>query len=586
MLRPRHVFVVFGLCLVVVTVPMAWISATALRLEAADAESRRQAALEENIRLALWRMDSSLASILALENGRPYSAYQAFYPVDRAYSESLNEFGFGEVLVPSPLLTDVSKYVLLHFQYDSKGGITSPQVPNPRVRAAALARYTTADRVATAVRRLRELGRRLDRGAVAVALGRMEMEPAEQSEGAAATANPVQTSLSRSSDSRGSIERQARSRNMQVIAQSQSPMNRLVPLPLEMRGTVLAPIWSGDALLLARRVSVAGSLRVQGCWLDWPAMKTAMLSEIADLLPAADLQPLASDESDDAARVLAALPVRLVPGQLPPGRGDAWSPIGVTLMLAWAAMLLAVVAVAALLFGTVTLSERRAAFVSAVTHELRTPLTTLRLYTELLDEGRVADEAKRRRYIHTLRGEADRLTHLVENVLSYARLERGNAVSNAEPVRVRNLLDRVSERFANRAVEARMTWKMQIDPDAADALLRVDAAAVERILVNLVENACKYAATAKDKGITLHVSADARSVVLRVRDRGPGIAPAEARRLFRPFHRSARKPANASAGVGLGLALSRRLARNMGGDLRLDASADAGACFVLTLPTV
>ena len=71
-----------------------------------------------------------------------------------------------------------------------------------------------------------------------------------------------------------------------------------------------------------------------------------------------------------------------------------------------------------------SLSERRGAFVSAVTHELRTPLTTLRMYTEMLADGMVPDEPRRRSYLQTLRAEADRLGHLVENVLAYSRLER------------------------------------------------------------------------------------------------------------------------------------------------------------------
>ncbi len=73
------------------------------------------------------------------------------------------------------------------------------------------------------------------------------------------------------------------------------------------------------------------------------------------------------------------------------------------------------------------LSERRRIFVSAVTHELRTPLTTFRLYTDMLADGMVSGEEKRRSYLERLRGEAQRLSHLVENVLFYARLESGRA---------------------------------------------------------------------------------------------------------------------------------------------------------------
>ena len=81
-------------------------------------------------------------------------------------------------------------------------------------------------------------------------------------------------------------------------------------------------------------------------------------------------------------------------------------------------------AVGFLLMGAISLSQRRAAFISSVTHELRTPLTTFRMYTEMLVEGMASDPAKQSQYHRTLYRESDRLVHLVENVLSYARLVR------------------------------------------------------------------------------------------------------------------------------------------------------------------
>src|SRR5439155_15089133 len=130
-------------------------------------------------------------------------------------------------------------------------------------------------------------------------------------------------------------------------------------------------------------------------------------------------------------------PVKLNPGEtIPLDAAEGLTPVRVSLSIAWLCALLAAGAVAALLLGAVRLSERRGAFVSAVTHELRTPLTTFRMYAEMLAGGMVPDEARRRHYLETLRIEADRLSHLVENVLSYARLERGVSRSRLEPVGV------------------------------------------------------------------------------------------------------------------------------------------------------
>jgi signal transduction histidine kinase len=276
----------------------------------------------------------------------------------------------------------------------------------------------------------------------------------------------------------------------------------------------------------------------------------------------------------------------LIPGLIPADPADGGlSPIKLSLLVAWGAMAVAGVAAAILLRGVVALSERRAAFVSAVTHELRTPLTTFRIYAEMLGEGMVREESDRRHYLDTLRVEADRLTHLVANVLAYARLERGRPGGRIESMTVERLLEVASERLAGRAARAQLRLSVELRDDVLNRGVRADPAAVEQILFNLVDNACKYAASATDR--TLHLSADAENgrVLIRLRDHGDGIDTADQRRLFQPFHKSARDAANSAPGVGLGLALSQRLARDMGGDLCYEGGDSDGACFVLTLPS-
>ena len=114
--------------------------------------------------------------------------------------------------------------------------------------------------------------------------------------------------------------------------------------------------------------------------------------------------------------------------------------------------------------------------------------------------------------------------------------------------------------------------------------VRADTSAVERILFNLVDNACKYACSSSDKRIHLVIDRDGRFARLRVWDHGPGVSSEQIPSLFRPFSKSAHAAAHSAPGVGLGLALSRRLASRMGGELALDRSFRRGACFVLTLP--
>ena len=348
-------------------------------------------------------------------------------------------------------------------------------------------------------------------------------------------------------------------------------------------------VWLGKNLILTREAFVDGVRMVQGVWLDWPELHAAWLREITDLFPDAKLEPAANTNAgtrptDDPLR-FAALPVRLVPGviQLPPL--PFWTPLRRSLAIALACVLLAAAAVGLVLHGTVALSERRADFVSAVTHELRTPLTTFRLYSEMLADGMVTDETQRKAYLDTLTGEAGRLSHLVENVLAYARLERGSGKARAENVTIGELLDRILPRLKQRADDCGMEVRVHATEMDRKTQLHIDAAAVEQILFNLVDNACKYAGPRAAEPV-IHVEADTsgKFAMLRVRDHGGGISRSERRRIFHPFHKSADQAAHSAPGVGLGLALCQRLATALGGAITLDAAHKDGACFVLRLP--
>ena len=606
MRRPLRIWLDFAACVALVLGAMGWLSFEVLQLEAEEAEARRAAALEENVRLALWRMESALSPIVAAESARPYGAYSGFHAPERAYTPDLVEKPAGDVLMPSPLLEGAPQFVLVHFQFDSKGDLSSPQVPTAKMRDLAVRGYATPEGIDLYKARLGELSGALQYGALIARLpaGReyldydqLQRVPVAQQEAGqryvmdneaaqlALNANEWQwrqssnifnqsaaTEESQKIGSKGNWRRGAR--------RSQA----LIWRPPPVKEGLMSPLWVGERLILARLVTVGGSESLQGCLLDWPAMRVWLLSQIKDLLPAARLKPVPCRSLEDAARGLAAIPVRLVPGYVHAAGGGSLTPMMVSLMIAWSCVIIAAIAVRALLVGTVALSERRAAFVSAVTHELRTPLTAFRMYTEMLAEGMVPTEEKRAEYIGILRTEADRLGHLVENVLSYSRLEGGRGESRMEPIALGEIVSRCSERLSQRAGQAGM--ELVVEPGgAADLVARADTGAVEQVLFNLVDNACKYAATAEDRRIHLSCGVEGGRPVLAVSDHGPGVSPSEARKVFRPFSKSAKDAANSAPGVGLGLSLSRSLAREMGGDLKIESTRGGGARFDLYLPT-
>ena len=596
MKRPLYTIIAFILCLAVVLAGMSWVTWTALRLEREQAEAQRQAALEENVRLALWRMDSALVPLIARESARPYFAYQSAGQDGNA-ANALERINAPGTSFPTGSLEELPPRILLHFQFEPNDIVTSPQVSKEVAQLSDMLNSTgkgqQMDQAVVNTRRLGKLKGLTSQKRLLEKLPQKTDPNIIYSEGKATFVEPSpptaqqqmempqKSSLGHRQITRGVNEAQQRAWTLDVAQSSNVFSNAAVFM--EARMTAMHPLWVDSNFLLARRVTVAEKTVVQGCWLDWPEIKQWLLGNIHDLLPEADLVPITDPEREDESRMLVALPLRLIPGAIPMPVSTGRSPIAVSLIIAWACVLLSAAAVAILLWGTVLLSERRGAFVSAVTHELRTPLTTFRMYTELLSEGMVAEE-KRKKYLGTLRTEADRLGHLVENVLSYARLERTRTRRELETVALGAIVERAKERLAARAEQAGMALVVE-DGDAwHTAEVRVDLSALEQILFNLVDNACKYASSTEDKRIHIEASNTEDRAVIRIRDHGPGILPGDAKRLFRPFCKSAKDAANSAPGVGLGLALSRRLARRMGGDLRIGETPGNGAVFEVTLP--
>jgi len=575
----------FAGCAALLLAAMGWITWTTLDLERAREETRREAEREETVRLALWRIDSVLAPLIAAESGRPYSSYSAFYsPGDFLVCEPKSTPP-PEVLVASPLLTDMPPYVRLHFQYREDGVLESPQVPAQGAQLDAAKTSCDPALLERAIRNLELLGKIASKEALLGELPRPGPAAAPGSFELEAPSEAVKAPLAQSSQTvRNTLELNARQRAYdQIAANNNILFNRRPPPPREIIQGVMKPLWMGGELILARRTLVSGAELIQGCWLDWSSLEREVLAGVKDILPGADIVPVAEAKAAAPSRLLVSIPAAILPGVFSDPGTAPRSPVRFSLLMAWCCILAASLAVGTLLFGVAALSERRGAFVSAVTHELRTPLTTFRMYTEMLSKGMVADPSARDTYLQTLSREADRLGHLVDNVLAYARLERRGSGEPASAAPLGDILERARGRLAERAEQSDMILEFAESEDARGAPVQADPVSVEQVLLNLVDNACKYAGAASDRRIHLVASTGGGKARIEVTDHGPGIPRGRMRGLFRPFSKSAAEAARSSPGVGLGLALSRRIARKLGGDLRHEGSGK-GASFVLELP--
>lgn len=250
-----------------------------------------------------------------------------------------------------------------------------------------------------------------------------------------------------------------------------------------------------------------------------------------------------------------------------------------------ALLVLAILAGGSLLLWQARRSEAEAAqktsFVANVSHEFKTPLTTIRLYSELLSQGRVRETAKQADYLQTIGRETQRLARLVNNVLDFSRLEQGRKKYQVEELDVGAVLGALLDAHAPRIAEAGLELRRVLPAEPLRAT--TDRDALEQIVLNLLDNACKYAAAGGEVTVEV-VSLANGGAGIRVLDRGPGVPPAHRERIFEKFHRVDDALTAEKSGAGLGLSIARQLARGLGGELGYAPRAGGGAAFVLTLP--
>jgi two-component system phosphate regulon sensor histidine kinase PhoR len=225
------------------------------------------------------------------------------------------------------------------------------------------------------------------------------------------------------------------------------------------------------------------------------------------------------------------------------------------------------------------LSNLKSDFVANVSHELKTPLSLVRMFGELLQSGRVDNDAKRQEYLRIIVSESERLAALIENVLDFAKVERGKAAYEFVEGQIGDVVGRAVE--ACRARAEREGVELEYDAPESLPLIAIDERAIEIAVINLVDNAVKYAP--EGKRITVTVSEQSGSVEIRVTDYGPGISDEEKRRIFERFVRGRNTNKQRVRGSGIGLALVAHIAEAHGGRAWVEDGKTGGASFALTL---
>ncbi len=294
---------------------------------------------------------------------------------------------------------------------------------------------------------------------------------------------------------------------------------------------------------------------------DWK--RPFVASEIGEALPhwEAALYLMRPEQLKESARSLRRTLIFLIAGMLGAIACGGWLVVqDARRQLAWA--------------------QQKTDFVSNVSHELKTPLTSIRMFAELMQNGRAETAEKAPQYLRIIMVEAERLTRLINNVLDFAKLERRQKSFEKKPLDLHAVIARTWESHELHLRESGFAtrWKAAAPPYPVVG----DGDALAQILVNLFSNAEKYAGAQKD--VELHSYIDGDHVCVSVLDRGSGVPAGDERKIFEAFYRAHDSLSSGIQGSGLGLTLAQRLAQEHGGEIVYSCREGGGSNFTLRLP--
>jgi signal transduction histidine kinase len=226
------------------------------------------------------------------------------------------------------------------------------------------------------------------------------------------------------------------------------------------------------------------------------------------------------------------------------------------------------------------LAQKKDDFISAVSHELRTPLTSIRMHAEMLEKNWIKSQDKLGEYYKNMRTESERLSRLIENVLDFSRIQRGRKKFLFKAGNINQCVEDVVEMMAPYAAQKGFSIQMELGQFGETSF---DGDAVTQIIVNLLDNAIKYARNANDKTIKVRTKRDRQFIIIEVEDHGPGVPHRQREKIFQEFYRIGAEATRETAGSGLGLALVKKFAQAHNGFVEILNAEPTGAIFRVTL---
>ncbi|HEX8639277.1 MAG TPA: ATP-binding protein [Pyrinomonadaceae bacterium] len=225
------------------------------------------------------------------------------------------------------------------------------------------------------------------------------------------------------------------------------------------------------------------------------------------------------------------------------------------------------------------LERVRQEFLSNISHELRTPLTAIMAFVETLEDGAIDDPENNLRFLGVIRRNTERMHHLINDILELSSIESGNVRLNPKKVTLAPLVDVI---FTNVSAKAAAREISLVNETGENATVFADAARLEQMLTNLIDNAVKFNRQAGS--VVVRCERTGEKDVISVADSGEGIASEHLQRIFERFYRTDRARSREIGGTGLGLAIVKHLALLHGGEVSVESTPNEGSIFFIELP--
>ena len=226
------------------------------------------------------------------------------------------------------------------------------------------------------------------------------------------------------------------------------------------------------------------------------------------------------------------------------------------------------------------LEQVRTDFAANVSHELKTPLTSIRGFVETLENGAIDNPDMAHKFLRIIMLETERLTRLINDILSISKLESGRDEVSIERIRLDKMAYDVADMLAIHAQDKEVSINCHLNRTPVNIMGNPDR--VEQMLINLIENAIKY--NKPGGSVTVQVFTNGVEASVAISDTGIGIAEENLPRLFERFYRVDKGRSRQMGGTGLGLAIVKHIVRSMNGDIEVHSVLDEGTEFLITLP--